>query len=60
MTYRQILQEAIRKLQKAEIEEADNDAWILMSEAFNISRTDYFIRAVMNAPIMHGRNCLTA
>lgn len=45
MTYRQILQEAIRKLQKAEIEEADNDAWILMSEAFNISRTDYFMKS---------------
>ena len=45
MTYRQILQEAIRKLQKAEIEEADNDAWILMSEAFNISRTDYFVKS---------------
>lgn len=45
MTYRQILQEAIRKLRKAEIEEADNDAWILMSEAFNISRTDYFMKS---------------
>ena len=45
MTYRQIQQEAIRKLQKAEIEEADNDAWILMSEAFNISRTDYFMKS---------------
>lgn len=45
MTYRQILQEAIRKLQKAEVEEADNDAWILMSEAFNISRTDYFMKS---------------
>lgn len=45
MTYRQILQEAIRKLQKAEIEEADNDAWILMSETFNISRTDYFMKS---------------
>ena len=60
MTYRQILQEAIRKLQKAEIEEADNDAWILMSEAFNISRTDYFMKSGDDAPIMRGRNCLTA
>lgn len=45
MTYRQILQEATKKLRKAGIEEADNDAWFLMSNAFRLSRTDYFMKS---------------
>ena len=43
MNQRQILEGAAAKLRAAGIEEADNDAWLLMSEAFGISRTEYYM-----------------
>ncbi len=43
MTYRKILQSAISKLEKSGIEEASNDAWLLMEHAFMINRTFYLM-----------------
>lgn len=43
MNQRQILEAAANRLSAAGIADAANDAWILMSEAFNMSRTDYYM-----------------
>lgn len=43
MTNREILENATKRLDKAGIAEAGNDAWLLFSEAFGMTRTDYLI-----------------
>ena len=40
MTNREILENATKRLDKAGIAEAGNDAWLLFSEAFGMTRTD--------------------
>ena len=39
----EILENATKRLDKAGIAEAGNDAWLLFSEAFGMTRTDYLI-----------------
>lgn len=48
MTNREILENAIKRLDKAGIAEAGNDAWLLFSEAFGMTRTDYLIDKMQN------------
>lgn len=43
MTNRTILETATERLSKAGIAEAGNDAWMLFSEAFGMTRTDYLL-----------------
>ena len=54
MTNREILENATKRLDKAGIAEAGNDAWLLFSEAFGMTRTDYLIDK--NAPIINRMN----
>lgn len=51
-TYKELLQTAREMLKQQEIEDADLDAWYLMSHVFNIKRTDLFIRGDAAAPTM--------
>lgn len=48
MTNREILENATKRLDKAGIAEAGNDAWLLFSEAFGMTRTDYLIDKMQN------------
>ena len=43
MNQRQILEAAADRLAAAGVQEAAGDAWLMMSEAFSISRTDYYM-----------------
>lgn len=44
LKYRELLAKGEEKLQEAGIFEAKNDAWVLFSEAFKMSRTQYFMK----------------
>lgn len=43
MINRKILENATDRFRKAGIAEADNDAWLLFSDAFKMTRTDYLL-----------------
>jgi len=44
MTYEDILCEAVKRLSAAGVSEADTDAWLLFSDSFAISRSEYFFK----------------
>ena len=43
MTYLKILEEGKKNLRESDIEEADNDAWVLFSECFKMDRSRYIL-----------------
>lgn len=49
-TYKELLQTARDMLKQQEIEDADIDAWYLMSHVFNIKRTDLLLKGNEPAP----------
>ncbi len=51
MTYREILHYAAQMLLEAGVEEADTDAWELLSYACGIDRTHYFLSAAEEVPV---------
>ncbi len=44
MTYEDILCEAVKRLSAAGVSEADTDAWLLFSDSFALSRSEYFFK----------------
>ncbi len=49
MTYRQILEEGTTILSQAGIEEASNDAWLLMADVYDMDRTRYLMHGADEA-----------
>ena len=49
MTYKELLDEGVRRLSDAQILEASTDAWRLMQFVFKISRLDYLMNPQKNA-----------
>ena len=50
MTYKEAIGLGVQILQMAGIEEAENDAWLLLSKECKMSRTDYYMH--MNDEIL--------
>lgn len=50
MTYQEILKKATNEFKTAKIENADIDAWYLLSAVTNMSRTDYFLHSEDQMP----------